>query len=45
MMPQNAVGVMDRGFASWRFLDELSFTGTSFVVKIKNNMKTELDHD
>jgi putative transposase len=45
MIPENGVGVMDRGFASWDFLDELSVTQTRFVVRIKNNMKTEFDHD
>jgi putative transposase len=44
MIPENGVGVMDRGFASWELLDELSRTQTRFVVRIKNNMKTELDH-
>lgn len=44
MIPQDGVGVMDRGFASWELLDELSATKTRFVVRIKNNMKTELDH-
>jgi putative transposase len=45
MIPENGVGVMDRGFASWELLDELSSTQTRFVVRIKNNMKTELNHD
>lgn len=44
MIPQDGVGVMDRGFASWELLDELSATKTRFVVRIKNNMKTSLDH-
>lgn len=44
MIPENAIGIMDRGFASWAFLDQMSLTGTKFVVRIKNNMKTELDH-
>ena len=44
MIPDNAVGIMDRGFASWEFLDQMSQTQTLFVVRIKNNMKTELDH-
>lgn len=44
MIPDNGLGVMDRGFASWEFLDQLSQTQTRFVVRIKNNMKTELDH-
>jgi putative transposase len=45
MIPENGVGVMDRGFASWKFLDELSRTNTKFVVRLKNNMKTEFDHN
>lgn len=44
MIPDNGVGVMDRGFASWDLLDDLSATQTPFVVRIKNNMKTDLDH-
>lgn len=44
MLPEHGVGVMDRGFASWKLLDELSATQTRFVVRIKNNMKTGLDH-
>ncbi|MBF2059564.1 transposase, partial [Fischerella thermalis] len=45
MIPEGGIGIMDRGFASWEFLDQLSLMGTLFVVRIKNNMKTELDHD
>lgn len=44
MIPDNGIGVMDRAFASWEFLDQLSQTQTLFVVRIKNNMKTELKH-
>ena len=44
MIPDNGVGMMDRGFASWKFLDQLSQTQTQFVIRIKNNMKTEFDH-
>jgi putative transposase len=44
MILENGVGVMDRDFASWDFLDELSSTQTRFVVRIKNNMKTEFKH-
>ena len=36
MIPEDAIGIMDRGFASWEFLDELSETNTLFVVRIKN---------
>jgi len=44
MIPENGIGIMDRGFASWKFLDQLSQTKSLFVVRIKNNMKTELEH-
>lgn len=44
MIPEGGVGIMDRGFASWDFLDQMSQTKTLFVVRIKNNMKTEFDH-
>lgn len=44
LIPEGGVGLMDRGFACWEFLDQLSQTQTRFVVRIKNNMKTELDH-
>lgn len=45
MIPENGVGVMDRGFGGWKFLDELSSTQTKFVVRIKNNMNPDVKHD
>jgi putative transposase len=45
MIPENTVGIMDRGFASWEFLEQMSQTETLFVVRIKNNMKTKFDHE
>ncbi|MGE5659601.1 MAG: transposase [Actinomycetota bacterium] len=45
IIPEDAVGIMDRGFASWEFFDLRSLTKTQFVVRIKNNMKTELNHE
>lgn len=45
MIPDNAVALMDRGFAGWDFLDELSQLNHLFIVRIKNNMKTDLNHD
>ena len=45
MIPENGIGILDRGFASWEFLDQMSLTKTKFVVRIKNSMKTEFDHD
>ena len=44
MIPEGGIGIMDRGFASWEFLDQLSQTQTLFVVRIKNNMRTQFDH-
>jgi putative transposase len=44
IIPDNTVGIMDRGFASWDFLDQMSHTKTLFVVRIKNNIKTKFDH-
>ncbi len=43
MIPENSIGIMDRGFASWEFFDEMSLAKTMFVVRIKNNMKTGFD--
>jgi len=45
IIPDNAVGIMDRGFASWDFLDQMSQAKTLFLVRIRNNMKTEVDHE
>lgn len=45
IIPENAVAIMDRGFAGWSFLDQLSQLEHLFVMRIKNNMKTELNHD
>jgi len=42
---ENGIGIMDRGFASWEFLDGLSATQTRFVVRVKNNTNTEFDRD
>jgi len=45
MIPDNAVAITDRGFASWTFVEEMSQLKHRFIIRIKNNMKTELDHD
>jgi len=45
MIPENSIGIMDRGFASWKFLDDMAQKNVLFVVRIKNNMKTVLDHN
>ena len=36
MITENGIGIIERGCASWEFLDELSATNTLFVVKIRN---------
>jgi putative transposase len=35
---------MDRGFASWKLIDEMCGKNTLFIVRIKNNMKLEPDN-
>ncbi len=45
MIPENALAIMDRGFASWAFLEDLSAANRLFIVGIKKNMKTELNHN
>ncbi|BAC07800.1 tlr0247 [Thermosynechococcus vestitus BP-1] len=45
MISENAVVVMDRGFASWKFLEQLSERNCLFVVRLKNNMRMKFnDH-
>ncbi|MEN9232242.1 MAG: transposase [Thermostichus sp. DG02_5_bins_236] len=45
LIPENAVAIMDRGFASWRLIDERCEGNKRFVVHIKNNVRTELNQD
>jgi putative transposase len=42
-LPQDAVGVMDRGFAGLNFMQELVQKEKYFVVRIKNNWKLEFE--
>jgi putative transposase len=35
---------MDRGFASWKLMDDMCEKNTLFVVRIKNNMKLKPDN-
>ncbi|MFN3361956.1 MAG: transposase [Pseudanabaenaceae cyanobacterium] len=39
MIPEDALGIMDRGFASWKLIDEMCDRNTLFIVRIRNNMK------
>jgi len=43
-IPENAVGIMDRGFASWKLMDEMCKRNTLFIVRIRNNMKLQPDN-
>jgi len=43
-IPENAIGIMDRGFASWKLMDEMCQRNTLFIVRIKNNMKLQPDN-
>ncbi|URR34627.1 transposase [Thermosynechococcus sp. HN-54] len=36
---------MDRGFASWKFLESLSERKCLFIVRIKNNMRMRFNHE
>ncbi len=42
-LPANAVGVMDRGFARLKFIQELVQDNKYFVLRIKNNYKLEFE--
>jgi putative transposase len=45
MIPANSIAIMDRGYASWDFVNQMSDAELKFVVRIRNNMKTKFDHD
>jgi len=40
-LPENSVGVMDRGFAGLNFIEQLVQENKYFVWRIKNNWKLE----
>ncbi|QXE24723.1 transposase, IS4 family protein [Richelia sinica FACHB-800] len=42
-LPTNAVGVMDRGFAGLKFIQDLVQENKYFVLRIKNNWKLEFE--
>ncbi len=44
-LPEDAVGVMDRGFAGLKFIDQLVQENKYFVLRIKNNWKLEWDSE
>lgn len=43
-LPTNAVGVMDRGFAGLKFIQDLAQENKYFVLRIKNNWKLEFSN-
>jgi len=45
LIPDKTVGIMDRGFVSWDFIEQMCESKTLFIVRTKNNMKTQFDHD
>jgi hypothetical protein len=45
MIPANTIAIMDRGYASWDFVNQMSDAKLKFVLRIKNNMKIKFDHD
>ena len=36
--------IMERGFTSWKFLDKLCEAKKAFVLRIKNTMRTKVNH-
>ena len=44
-LPANAVGVMDRGFAGLKFIQQLVQGNKYFVLRIKNNWKLEFESE
>ena len=44
-LPENAVGVMELGFAGLKFLQELVQHNKYFVLRIKNNWKLEFESE
>ena len=45
IIPDNSLAIMDRGYASWNFVNQMSDAKIDFVLRIKNNMQTEFDHN
>jgi len=43
-IPENAISIMDRGFTSWKLMEEMCQRNTLFIVRIRNNMKLQLDN-
>lgn len=44
-LPSNGVGVMELGFAGLKFLQEMSASSKSFVLRIGNNYKLEFEQE
>lgn len=44
-LPEDAVGVMDRGFAGLKFIEQLVQDNKYFVLRIKNNWKLEFQEE
>ncbi len=45
MVSDNSISVMDRGYASWSFIKQISDAKINFVLRIRNNMRTKLQHN
>ena len=45
MIPDNSIAIMDHGYASWDFINQMSDAKLKFVVRIRNNIKTKFDYD
>lgn len=45
VIPQNGIGIFDRGFASIDFIDQLCQTDTLFVLRLNQNYRLQLDEE
>ena len=45
MIPNNSIAIMDLGYASGNLINQMSDAKIDFVLRIKNNMRTEFDHN
>ncbi len=45
MILGNSVAIMDRGYVSWDFVNQITDAKIKFVLRIKNNMRAKLNHD
>ena len=45
MILYNTIAIMNRGYTSWDFVNQMSDAKLKFILRIRNNMKIRFDHD